>query len=364
MNTFFSVLLLPALLSPQQTAQDTQALYFDGVAVQAGDNVITLSRVNRFEAKSLQQRPVTTPAERAQLRSEILRELSWQALETQAAEELGLDPAAIRFNLEIQAQEERAKIGAAAYALQLTEQGTNAHENFADREAEYLRVLWRRSQLGLQVADLRPSTDRYIRPGELHYSFRANKDLIAPPQVRFQILAVPSAAAGSSELALGTCEEARRKVLEGGDFSSLVEDYGAALRETQGVTRLLSTPEIGDPMLRKLAEGQEGDLSEVTPLRNPRGELDPSQGYQLVMLLKKIVPPPPRYEDAEVQTYLRAAQTQQRDTRLMNLAKRDMLRDSYSWIHPGLAQAPQPAQAPGPGSAAGSKPPEAKASGQ
>lgn len=346
------MLLCPLLLSalqplpqeqPAPGTADPRTLYFDGVAVQAGDDVITLSKVNRFEAKSLQQRPVTTPAERSQLRGEILRDLSYQALETQAAEELGLDPRAIRFNLEIQAEEERAKIGAAAYALQLSAQGTSAHESMAEREAEYLRILWRRAQLGLEVADVRPSTDRYIRPGELHYSFLANRDLLAPPQVRFQILVVLSAAAGGPELAQATCEEARHKVLEGGDLGALVEDYGAALRETQGLTPLLTLTQISDPGLLQLAAREEGALSEVTPLMNPRGEPDPEQGYQLAMLFEKIVPPPPRYDDAEVQTRLRLAQTNQRDSRLLDKAQREMAQKAYSWFHPGLS-APPPAE--------------------
>ncbi|MAB79589.1 MAG: hypothetical protein CMJ89_09590 [Planctomycetes bacterium] len=348
--------LIPSLLSVQ-SVERPQTLYFDGVAVQAGDEVITLSELNRVETSNLKERPVTTQSERSELRSEILRELSFQALETQAGEDLGLDAQAIRFQLEFQEAEERAKIGATAYADRLVEQGTTALDNFADRQSEYLRILWRRSRLGLQVADRRPATDRYIRPGELHYSFRVNREFLAPPQVRFQILAIPSSAAGGSELAKASCEEARQKVLEGIDMGALVEEFGAALRETRGVSPLLVLSQISDPVLRQLADEEPGSLSAVIPLADPRGNPDPEAGYQFAMLFEKVVPPPPNYEDAEIQHRLRNAQTNRRDLRILNRAKQQMVMGAYSWIHPGLVRPPPEKDGPEDGAPGGSNPP-------
>ena len=330
-------------LAWSQGQSPKKTLYFDGVALQAGDDVITFSMLSRSELKQLKERPVTTKDEQMQVRAEVLRTLVTESFETQEGLELGLDPEAVRFQIQHQAADERAKIGAAAYGNQLTEEGVTALESYAESEAEFFRIMWRRSMLGFGVADLRATKDRYVRPGELRYSFLANKDRIAPPQVQYRILAVSSRAAGGPDLARALCEEARGKILEGHDMAKLVEEYGAAFRETQGLTPLIPISQVADPKLRELGAKEEGALTDVLPLNNQKGQPDPRQGYQLVMLHQKLVPEPPSYEDAEIQNFLRVNQINRRDNQRLNLEQRRIVQEAYSWMHPAI-QGPGPNQ--------------------
>jgi hypothetical protein len=160
-------------------------------------------------------------------------------------------------------------------------------------------------------------------------------------------LIVSSAAAGGEEAARATCEDVRRRVLEGEDFGLLVEEHGVELRETLGLTPFRPAQAFRDRNIAAFSEtAAVGELSAVLPLMDPRtGEPAPRLGFQLAELHDR---KQADFADPDVQRLLREALTRNRGAAAIGRARERLWRESYLWVNP-LVAGPAPSSAPAPG---------------
>ena len=181
-----------------------------------------------------------------------------------------------------------------------------------------------------------------MRPGELRALFAENREALAPITVQLRLFVVASEDVGGAEAARASCEEVRTRVLAGEDLPLFVEERGAVLRDTRGLTPFLPPKALRDPAIVPFAESAEVDeLSPVMPLTNPKtGQPDPELGYQIVELLERRVPPPAEFADPEIQRRLRESYTQGRDRMLLDREQDRLRRESFVWIHPLITGKP------------------------
>lgn len=325
-----------ALLSLQD-AQGPQPVLLDGIAVQAGDEIVTLSDLERSWDEVFARQKPASREEELQVRALVLRRDWEDALERQRGRDLGIDPALIQRNNAMSMRREREESGLTSFLQGIESTGRDVFQAEADRENDVYRYLWRATVVGNEVAGRRPVVDRFIRPGQLHLVYEENRDKLAPVQVQLQVLVVPAQAAGSPELALRTCEEVRARIAEGEDLGDLVEEFGAELRESRGLTPLVPLLGLPDARLRDWAGSAGiGALTETMPILNRAGEPDPAIGYQLFRLADRQQPPIPPYDDQALQSNLRGYVQRAQEQRLVERSRRDLRAEAYGWVNPLL----------------------------
>jgi hypothetical protein len=346
MNALFLLLALCPQNAPQPERRPNPIV--DGVALQAGDALVTLSELERVMKRVQEKQPPANRRDEELQRAQVVRELLTARLEEQAGKDLGLDAEQIgrisRANLEA----ERDKEGLTAYLADLAAQGKDAYAEESDREQEYYRYFWEQRARGRAYIAQRATREQSVRPGELRALFAENREALAPVTVQLRLLVIASEAVGGAEAARASCEEARTRAQAGEDFALLVEERGALLRETRGLTPFLAPKSFRDPALVPFAEGAELDeFSPVLPLTNPKtGASDPELGYQVAELVERRVPPPAEFSDPEVQRKLREAYAAGRERAGLEREQEKLRRESFVWIHPLIAGRPsQPGNA-------------------
>jgi hypothetical protein len=342
-----------ALLSllQQPAGQDPRPVLMDGVAVQAGERLITLGEYEQVLKRIEESEPAASGEDAVRRRVTVLRELWTGSLEEQAGADLGLDPAQIERITRLNLEGERREVGLDDYIAKLAREGKDARSEEEDRRGQVYRELWQFKTLGNAVAGQRATQDRTIRPGELEDLYEENKRRLKPVRVQLRWLIVPSSSVSGPEEARTRCEEALRRLQAGEDLGLLVAELGSAdFRESLGVTPLAEPREIPEPSLWTFAEtAQIGDLSPIQPLTNPRtGQPDPTRGYHFAELHERDEPPIPPFEDAETQRILRQYFTRDRSTRVLGRARDGLRREAYSWVNPIFGNAPAEPQGPAP----------------
>lgn len=324
----------------------------DGIAVQAGESLVTLSEFVRATKRYQARYPPSNAAEEERLRLQVLRDLATMRLEEQGGAELGLDQTQIERMTRADLQARRDKTGLEAYLAELQSQGKDALMEAADRQHEIRRIMWEFSAQGRAFANKRATRDHSIRPGELRGIYEENKERLAPPTVQLRWLIVSSESMGGAEAARASCADARERVLEGEDLALLVEERGAEFRDTRGLTPLVPPRNFRDPALVSFAEAAEiGALSDVLPLLNPEtGEPDPRLGYQLAQLHDRVSPEVPVFSKPEVQRALRGFFTTQRRELVLGREREALHREAFTWVNPLLG-------IPAPGAASGATDP-------
>ena len=332
------LLALPLALPVQTSAQEpSKSILLDCVAAQAGDEAITLTEVNRSIARLLKDQPVTTAEEAQKFTVEGLRNLLTMRLEAQAGEDLGLEKAQIEREVRYRVEKERQELGIEGYTDKLQTAGMDALADAEDRSRLLYAQFWEGAKRGYAVAGRRPTTDRYIRPGELRSFYEENRSAIYPTRVRLQVLVVSSTASGGPEQAHTICVEARARVLEGEDLGDLVEEFGAGFRDTRGITQTVPVSALGDPGVRAFAaKSPTGELSEVLPITNQKGEPDPSLGFQIIRLLEREEGKDASFESPEIQERLRFFFSRERADRVLEGERAALLSEAYWWVHPRL----------------------------
>lgn len=344
-------LVLAACLAPQETvAPPRRNLILDGVAVQAGEALVTFSEFERTFKRVREQRPPETREEEERLRVRVLRELLTYRLEEQAGADLGLDSEQVERMSRANLDAERDKSGLDAYLAGLRSQGKDALAEESDRRQEILRWMWEQDAVGKPFAAKRATRDLEIRPGELRAIYEENKERLAPVTVQLRLLIVASEAVGGAEAARASCEEARRLVESGEDLALLVEERGAALRDTRGLLEFTQPRGLRDPALAAFAEKAEiGELSAVLPYINPEtGKPDPEIGYQLAEVHDRRVPPVPEFASSEVQGVLREQFTYQRRNLILERERERLRSEAAPWISPLIAGPKPGPTTPGP----------------
>lgn len=340
-------LALAACLVPQDTsAQPRRNLIIDGVAVQAGEALVTFSELERAIKRARELQPPADREEEERQRRDVLLWLWTSRLEEQAGADLGLDSAQIERISRANLDAERDKSGLEAYLAELRSQGKDALAEEKEQRLELQRYLWELDALGKPFAAKRATRDLEIRPGELRAIYEENKERLAPVTVQLRLLIVSSEAPGGPEAARASCEEARRLVEGGEDLALLVEERGAVLRDTRGLLDFAPPRGLRDPALAAFAEKAEiGALSAVTPYINPEtGRPDPELGYQLAELHDRRVPPIPEFSSTEVQLLLREQFTLQRRKLILERERERLRQEAAPWVSP-LITSPKPAAA-------------------
>jgi hypothetical protein len=320
-----------------QDAQDPAPVLLDGIAVQADGEVVTLSDLERSWKEAFERQKPSSREEELQVRGLILVRDWEDALERQQGRELGIDPDLVKRNNQLWMRREREESGLSSFLQGIESSGRDVFQAEADRADDVYRSLFRSTVVGREVPGRRPTVDRFVRPGQLHFVYEENRDKLAPVQVQLQVLVVPAQAAGGPDQALRTCEEARASISAGEDFASLVAEYGADLRETGGLTPLLPLERITDERLRGWA-GRVGigALSESMPILGRSGEPEPALGYQLVRLVDRQAPPVPEFDEQALQSNLREYLLRNQEQRLVEISRRRLRGQSYGWVNPYL----------------------------
>jgi hypothetical protein len=335
-----SIVLLAAALAqepevaPRAPAAPRHAL-LEGVAVHAGEELVTLSE---FERRLRRTQELEPPEEREDERRQYQRALLelWTArLEAQKGADLGLDPSQIarisRANLEA----ERERTGLTNYLAELRAAGKDALLEESERQQEVLGAMWQYKALGNAFAGYRATRDATIRPGELRDIFEENREELAPTTVELRLLVLRSESHGGTEATRALCEDARRRVEAGEDLALLVEELGDSLRAERGLIEARPVASFAEPLASFARNAEIGALSAVQPLRNPKtGEPKPELGFQLIQLHDRHVPPEPDFDAPEVQRKLRIYFTRERRERVLERARQRLHREAYAWVNP------------------------------
>ena len=323
----------------------------DGVAGQAGDHIITIGELAHFVEQRSKQVGIKigSDEERAGYLREALAPVILQELETQAGEDLGLDPARVERAVRLTLDERRRELGPQHYRDFLQEEGEDAIGIGLKQTDSIYRQAWIGKQLGYDnTGTERPIRDRYVRPGELRAIYRTNKNRLGDPaRVRFQDLLFPvEAVGGDVERARAVVTNAREKALGGEDFDTLVEQWGFSNQEALGVTEWLEAPRLRDEYLRTFAlEGEVGSYTEVLPIVE-RGE---TVAFHVVKLLEREEGRPvPGFEDQNVQAFLRREYMRDRDAKILDKARAQLDKSAYTWRAEGWEE---PVTAKGPAAA-------------
>jgi hypothetical protein len=320
-------------------AQESWRL-IDGVAMQAGDEILTLSDFQSQVDASLRGRSISTREELAGAIDSFLAGQVALSLEAQAGRELGIEPERVGNMVQRNLAERRREYGISRYLEFLEERGMDAltvEEGEADKVYQWL---WRERTLGRsEVSGARPVHDYFVRPGTMRASYRQNLDELGEPdRVRLQILDHPAAAAGGVEQARQVCETARGRAAAGEDFGELVLEFGASNREALGITEWIPVPALIDEELRAFAaRASEDDISTVLPIVR-EGE---TVGFLVARLeAKEAGAAAPPFTDRRMQQNLAQLIRRKQERILLGQARLDLEREAYVWRNPALAGPP------------------------
>ena len=339
-------LLLLATVLPQELPRNP---ILDGVAVQAGEHLVTLSEFERVLKRYGERSKPSNRAEAARLQKTALRDLWTLRLESQAGADLGLDPAQIERISKLNIEADREKKGLQGYLAQVRADGRDALADESNRQQEILRYMWEYSAMGNSFAGRRATRDSTIRPGALRDLYEENKDRMAPVTVQLRWLIVSSASAGGPDAARLLCEDVRKRVLAGEDFALLIEEYGSQLLEERGLTPFVVPQALSDPAMAEFATKAEVmELSEVLPLIDPQtGQTAPEFGYGCAELHERRSPPVPTFDSPETQRTLRDFFTRRQRERILGRERERLRRETFQWINP-LVVPRQPQGPPAP----------------
>jgi len=342
----FLLAFVPCPAAQTAPAPQRRNPVLDGVAIQAGESIVTFGELERAIKRVRERRPPDSREEEERMRAEILISLWNLRVEEQAGTDLGLDPEQIERMSRAVLADERERAGLQAYLADLRDQGKDVLSDESNRQEELRRILWERSRIGMTYGAQRASRDLDVRPGELRAIYAENKERMKAGTVQLRLLIVSSEAAGSPEAARASCEEARQQVLSGQDLALFVEDRGAAYRESHGLLPFTPPGGLRDPALVAFAEKAEiGDLSEVVPFTNPQtGKPAPELGYQFAEMNDRRAANIPEFDSTDVQAGLRKQIVKQRQDLILDRERTILRRDCYSWLSPLIVGDKTPAK--------------------
>lgn len=292
---------------PGAPAQDDGGgwLDFDGVALIINGDIVTLRELNKLLSEAKTRAPATTSQDNTELLERVAESAITKQLQTQAGEEMGIPKADVDRTIDRFLADQRRGKGAEETEAWLSAGGAaDLGEMRRSVENELYRSFWIESQWGKSAGGARPWRDRYVRPGQLKEAYMVNKEVLGDPTTfRLQFLVLATNAWGDAETAREALEGFREELLGGADMGALVEEYGAALRETRGITDWLPLGGIADPSVRSFCrDASEGAVSDVIEIKGPDGSI---QGYQVVRIVARIEgQPAPPFIDGDLQANL------------------------------------------------------------
>lgn len=278
---------------------------FDGVALIVNDEIVTLRELNNLLNDARSAASGTTIEDANAMLADVAETTITIHLQTQAGRELGIPPEAVSETVERYLKDERRTKTAKETEDWMREQGAEDLGQVRKQiTRELYRSFWIQGESGRGINWSRPYKDRYVRPGQLKEAYLINKDMLSDPTTyRLQFLVLPAAAWGDAETAKEALAGFRSDIEGGADMGALVEEFGAALRDTRGISDWLPESRISDPAVASFCtDAKEGALSPLLPLVNADGKVE---GYQLVRIVARIEgQAAPSFHDAKLQTQL------------------------------------------------------------
>lgn len=327
----------------------------DGVAIQAGDRIVTLSEFQRFFERGLEDRPLTTAAELDRELQKAKAAVITQQLAAQAGAELGVDRTQVDRLVDRSLADLRRERGVDGFLEYLEEQGQDGLSVGEEQTAQLLQTLWEQKHTGQSAAGERPILDRFVRPGTLRVSYRVNRtELGQPDRVRLRLLDLSTRAVGGLEPARLLAGELLERLRAGADFGELVLEYGVTARETLGLTEEFAVPSLVDEELRAFAERAEvGELSEVQEIVREGKVL----GFRIARLEEREPgSEAPPFTDPRVQDFLRDRLLRAWESGRLGEARETLEANAFVWSSPLLAPAPEQGAGGSPQGAAGASP--------
>ncbi len=314
--------------------QDEGWVLMNGVAIQAGDEIITLKEYDQSVRTELEKQKgrISNQGDLDEISWMVAQRLVVGELEVQAGEDMGIDPAQIDRIVQFKESEQRSE-STLSFVDELLAEGRDAFSWQEDETESLYQQLWEIKTLGGELPDARPTQDRHIRPGELKAIYRLNKNDLQPPEVELQLLILAVDAAGGAEQARAILEAARDRATAGEDFGDLVREIGTEMVEARGLWGLAPVPAIPEPRLREFAlDGQVGDLGEILPMP-PSG---PAEAFVLPRIHQRVDHEPPAFAERKIQRFLRGRFSEIRRDRILSRERAELGRRAYTWLHPGL----------------------------
>jgi len=294
-NILLSLTLLASLLmgaansaTQEPQAEDDGWLDFDGVALIVNGDIVTLRELNKLLGDAKARAAATTVQDNEDLLERVAEEKITMQLQTQAGAEMGIAKEDVDRTINRFLADQRRGKGAQETEDWLAQGGAaDLGEMRLNVEDELYRSFWVESQRGRGAGGGRPWRDRYVRPGQLNEAYIVNKDVLGDPTTfRLQFLVLATNAWGDAETAKDALDDFREQIEGGADMGALVDEYGAALRDTRGITDWIPLGGIADPAVRSFCtDSTEGALSSVIEIPAPDGGV---QGYQLVRIVARI----------------------------------------------------------------------------
>lgn len=301
-----SLLALGASAGAQDEKTEPAAwLDFDGVGLIINHDIVTLRELNTLMAEERAKQATTTAEEAQELLSRLAQTTITLRLQSQAGGELGIPAESVDMTIERYLSDQRRSKSAQETEAWLREQGAeNLGEMRLDVRRELYRSYWVRGHQGHSVGGQRPFRDRYVRPGQLQEAYTFNPDAFGNPTTfRLQYLVLTPAAWGDAETAKDALEGFREEILAGADMGAMVDEFGAALRETRGITEWTPLSRISHSAVTQFCrDAKDGSLSEVLTTLDEAG--DPKE-FLLVRIVARIEgQPAPAFSNARLQTSL------------------------------------------------------------
>jgi hypothetical protein len=238
---------------------------------------LTLRKLEREMYRRSHARPFHTQAEAQEEERRLRTESVKSALQVQAGQDMGLDPAQVDRQVKDWINRMMEKKGPVEFAEALKEDGLTLYEFQDQKKDQLLAMFWDNYITGNgSVGVARQSRDVYVRPGSLQYAFREcikHQELLPligghAQSVVLQLLQIDPQSAGGMDASRALAEDVRQRILDGEDMGALVEQYDATQvsRQRRGITEPLreaslmqAQPDVG----AFVAKAKPGDVSEV-----------------------------------------------------------------------------------------------------
>lgn len=241
------------------------------------EDVLTLRKLEREMWRRSHGGHFRTPAEAQEAERELRVDSIKSALEVQAGQDMGLDPAQVDRQVKDWIGRMMEKKGPVEFAEALKEEGLTLFEFQDQQKDRLLAMFWDNYITGSgSVGAARQSRDCYVRPGSLQYAFREcikHQELLPvigghAQSVVLQLLLIDPQSNGGMDASRALAQDLRQRILDGEDMGALVERYDAteASRQRRGLTEPLreidltkAWPDVG----AFVAGAKPGDVSDV-----------------------------------------------------------------------------------------------------
>lgn len=328
--------------------------HFDHVDVIVNDDVIRWREIIRTMQREAQRQPLTTEHERNVLLGQVTSQFVEDLLRRQAGQDLGLDPALVRQQVNDNSDRFIENIGSVLGASEVLKEASLDSAQARDIwEGNLYNSVWQDSVTGLGPDHSgRVVNDRYVRPGEVYARYREYRE--PPPwaprlnpeeiggvdeQAVLREINIDGRNIGPEE-ALATCQDAREEAESGADLDE-VHAWAGGPPPTPKPFGMFELERVFPDVGSWLRNAKPGDLSPVLP-HSSQGRITGYHFIQLVERTEAVIPP---FENAKTQRLIYDQLLRDRDSLKIQAALQDLFERAYIWP-PELANPPKRSAGP------------------